>query len=93
VQNRPGGRAPTDPQGLPGSDFHGWLWRQAMGVYPKIPGTRFSSVGAQPSGRSCAESPGGQRSYRPAGFAGFRFSWLVVVASHGGLSENRLLLP
>jgi hypothetical protein len=59
-----------------------------MEVYPKISGTRFSSVGAQPSERSCAESPWGQGSYRPTGFAGFRFSWLVVAASHGGLSAK-----
>jgi hypothetical protein len=48
-------------------------------VYPKIPGTRFSSVGAQPSGRSCAESPWGQGSYRPKGVTGIIFSWFVVA--------------
>jgi hypothetical protein len=51
--------------------FYALLWRQAMEGYLKIPGTRISSVGGQPSGRSCVESPWGQGSYRPTGFAGF----------------------
>jgi hypothetical protein len=51
-----------------------------MEVYPKIPENRFSSVGAQPSGRSCAESPWGQGSYSPKGVAGIIFSWFVVSA-------------
>jgi hypothetical protein len=51
-----------------------------MEVYPKIPGTRISSAGGQPLGRSCIESPWGQGSYRPKGVAGIIFSWLVVSA-------------
>jgi hypothetical protein len=73
---------------LPDSVFIFGCGHSAMEVYPKIPGNRFFSVGAQPSGQFCAESPWGQGSYRPTGFGGFRFSWLVVAASHGGLYEN-----
>jgi hypothetical protein len=56
-----------------------------MGVYPKIPGTRFSSVGAQPSGRSCVESPWGQGSYKSKGVAGIIFSWFVVAQRPWGV--------
>jgi hypothetical protein len=58
----------------------------------KYPEIAFLLVGAQPSGRSCEESPWGQGSYRPTGVAGFRFSWLVAALGHEDLSETEVII-
>ena len=84
----PWGQGSYRPKGVAGIVFSWFVVTQAMRVYPKIPGTRLSSVGAQPSGRSCAESPWGQGSYRPQGLPVSDFHGLLWHPGHACLSEN-----
>jgi hypothetical protein len=55
-----------------------------MGVYLKMPGTRISSVGGQPPGRSSPVSPWGQGSYSPMGLLVLCYQIFMVRCDRSG---------